>query len=52
MRTYGNLLSDADDDGRITRVPYDPAYPVHTAWDLGINDQQQFGLRRYLGVEL
>jgi hypothetical protein len=19
-------------------VPYDPAYPVHTAWDLGIND--------------
>ena len=35
---YGNLLSDADDDGRITKVPYDPAYPVHTAWDLGIND--------------
>ena len=35
---YGKLLSDADDDGRIARVPYDPAYPVHTAWDLGIND--------------
>ena len=35
---YGNLLSQADDDGRIGRVPYDPAYPVHTAWDLGIND--------------
>lgn len=35
---YGKLLSDADDDGRIGRVPYDPAYPVHTAWDLGIND--------------
>ena len=35
---YGKLLADADDTGRITRVPYDPAYPVHTAWDLGIND--------------
>jgi hypothetical protein len=35
---YGKLLSDADDAGRVTRVPYDPAYPVHTAWDLGIND--------------
>lgn len=35
---YGKLLSDLDDGGKITRVPYDPAYPVHTAWDLGIND--------------
>jgi hypothetical protein len=35
---YGKLLSDADDTGRVTRVPYDPAYPVYTAWDLGIND--------------
>ena len=35
---YGKLLADSDDAGRVTRVPYDPAYPVHTAWDLGIND--------------
>jgi len=35
---YAKLLSDADNNGRITRVPYDPAYPVHTAWDLGVND--------------
>ena len=35
---YGKLLDTADSDGRITRVPYDPAYPVHTAWDLGVND--------------
>ena len=35
---YGKLLGAADEDGRITRVPYDPAYPVHTAWDLGVND--------------
>lgn len=35
---YGKLLERADEDNRITTVPYDPAYPVHTAWDLGIND--------------
>ena len=35
---YGKLLADAEDNGRITRVPYDPMYPVHTAWDLGVND--------------
>jgi len=35
---YGKLLADADDNDRITKVPYDPGYPVHTAWDLGIND--------------
>lgn len=35
---YGKLLAEADDNNKITRVPYDPALPVHTAWDLGIND--------------
>jgi len=35
---YGKLLAQADEDGRITRVPYDQMYPVHTAWDLGVND--------------
>jgi phage terminase large subunit len=35
---YGKLLAALDDDNRITRVPYDPGLPVHTAWDLGIND--------------
>ena len=35
---YGKLLEKADEDNRITTVPYDPAFPVHTAWDLGIND--------------
>ena len=35
---YGKLLAEADEQNRVTKVPYDPAYPVHTAWDLGIND--------------
>lgn len=25
-------------EGRITRVPYDPTYPVNTYWDIGQND--------------
>lgn len=35
---YSNELRNADTEGRITRVPYDPARPVHTAWDLGWGD--------------
>lgn len=35
---YGKQMAEAERDGRITRVPYDPALPVHTAWDLGVSD--------------
>jgi hypothetical protein len=35
---YGKLVDTADREGRITRVPYDPAIRVWTAWDLGIDD--------------
>lgn len=35
---YGKELDEAERDGRIGRVPYDPVLPVHTAWDLGIGD--------------
>ena len=35
---YDTDLRQAEDDGRITDVPYDPHLPVHTAWDLGYRD--------------
>jgi phage terminase large subunit len=35
---YGKLMNEADIEGRITDVPYDPKLPVWTAWDLGIDD--------------
>jgi hypothetical protein len=35
---YGKLILEAEQGGRITRVPYDSALPVFTAWDLGIGD--------------
>lgn len=35
---YGEDIAKARQDGRITRVPYEPALPVETTWDLGIGD--------------
>ena len=36
---YAKYITAMQNDGRIGRVPYDPALPVSTAWDLGFNDQ-------------
>jgi len=35
---YGKEMKKAEDEGRITIVPYDKAVPVSTYWDLGIAD--------------
>ena len=35
---YASLLAQAEREGRVGRVPYDPALKVDTAWDLGIDD--------------
>lgn len=35
---YLKQMAAARKEGRITRVPYDPALPVDTDWDLGIDD--------------
>jgi len=35
---YAREMEAARADGRITSVPYDPALPVETTWDLGIGD--------------
>ena len=35
---YAQQMQQARDQGRITNVPYDPALPVDTDWDLGIGD--------------
>ena len=36
---YQAEMAQAEKDGRITRVPYDPSKPVHTFWDLGYGDR-------------
>ena len=35
---FGKELQGADDDGRISEVPYDPSFPVETSWDIGMHD--------------
>lgn len=35
---FGELMAQAENEGRITNVPYDPALKVETWWDLGMND--------------
>lgn len=36
---YAHQMATADKDGRIGTVPYDPEFPVDTAWDLGVDDE-------------
>jgi len=36
---YTLALQQAQRDGRVTIVPYDSRYKVHTVWDLGIGEQ-------------
>lgn len=35
---YGQLLNNAECEGRIGEISWLPLRPVHTAWDLGISD--------------
>lgn len=35
---YAGMIEDADKEGRITAVPYEPRLKVCTAWDLGMAD--------------
>ena len=35
---YAKQMAEAEEEGRITSVPYDQSHPVITAWDLGVRD--------------
>lgn len=53
---YGRYMAQAESQGRITAVPYDPLLPVHTSWDIGVSDTTAIwffqyspaGQRRYI----
>lgn len=49
---YAQQLQQAEADGRITGVPYDPYAPVHTAWDLGIDDSMTIWFFQVIGREI
>lgn len=49
---WGDQMIDCDKDGRITRVPYDEALPVHTWWDLGNADATAIWFVQIAGMEI
>ena len=49
---YGIGINKAEDEGRIGNVPYDDSLPVHTFWDLGIDDSTTIWFMQSAGQEL
>lgn len=49
---YGAELAAVDRQGRITRVEYDPDFPVHTAWDLGYDDDTAIWFYQVIAGEI
>jgi len=49
---YGPLVDQAEEDGRICSVPYDPSQPVETWWDLGVGDSTAIVFVQYAGKEI
>ena len=49
---YGKAMAAAEADGRIGKVPWEPALLVHTAWDLGIGDSTVIWFVQLAGREL
>ena len=49
---YAKEMKETTEDGRITRVPYDRAASVITAWDLGIGDSTAIWFAQFVGQEV
>ncbi len=48
---YGKALEIASQEGRVTRVPYDPTLGVRTWWDLGVSDPTAIWFTQTVGQE-
>lgn len=48
---YAREMARARSESRITAVPHDPALPVNTFWDLGINDTSAIWFHQRAGRE-
>lgn len=49
---YGKQMMAMSDDGRICNVPHEPQLPVHTAWDLGMDDAMSIIFYQVYGLEV
>jgi phage terminase large subunit len=48
---YGKELAQIELDGRLTKVPYDPRFPVDVFCDLGRADMTSLWFRQFVGLE-
>ena len=49
---YGKLISEAEQEGRICGVPFEPTAQLWTAWDLGIADATAIWWAQTVGREI
>ena len=49
---FGSAMRRAEEDGRITNVPYEATIPVNTYWDLGIDDSMTIWFVQLIGREV
>ena len=49
---YGAAIQKAEREGRIATVPYEQSLPVHTAWDLGMDDSTTIWFFQIAGMEI
>lgn len=48
---FGNEMQQAENNGRLTSVPYDPTKPVHAVCDLGWSDATAWWFVQFIGME-
>lgn len=49
---YSKQIKQAEDENRITRVPYVETIPVNTVWDLGVGDSTAIWFTQLVGDEI
>lgn len=49
---YGTLLNDAEEQNRITKIPYEELARTVCAWDLGISDSTAIWVAQIVGKEV
>ena len=49
---YGAEMNKLQAEGRLLRIPHDPAFPVTTAWDLGYADATAIWYFQFIGSEV
>jgi len=49
---YGKFMQQAQTEGRICSVPWEPRFPVETWWDLGRNDANVIWFVQHIGRDI